>query len=201
MDNITIALAKGRIAKLAGEDFAKSGIVCDAEGRKLSYTDKANGITFIWVKADDVPTYVEYGVADAGIVGKDTLLEREPDLYEVLDLGYGKCRVCVCGMAGGSIPQGRVKVATKYPNIARDYFTNVRGTDAEIIKLNGSVELAPLFGLSHVIVDIVESGKTLQENGLAVYNEICTVTARLVVNRVSMKLRREEVTRVINALK
>ncbi|MDW7658686.1 MAG: ATP phosphoribosyltransferase, partial [Bacillota bacterium] len=155
-------------------------------------------------KPADVPTYVDYGAADIGIVGKDTLLEEGRLLYEVLNLGFGSCRMCVCGpasMAGrlDSVPNKRV--ATKYPRIAREYFETKRRESVEIIRLNGSVELAPLVGLAEVIVDIVESGRTLQENGLVVMETIAPISARMVVNRVSMKMKSDQINPLIQSVR
>jgi len=200
MRYLTIALAKGRLSELSVEIFEKIGLDCSEmkeKSRKLIFTDEKNKLKFILVKASDVPTYVEYGAADIGIVGKDTLLEEGKNLYEVLDLKFGACTMCVCGFAGGKIPSGFIRVASKYTNIARDYFTS-KGQTIEIIKLNGSVELAPLIGLSEVIVDIVESGKTLKENGLDVLEEICKLSARLVVNRVSMKMEKARIMDIVD---
>ena len=149
-----------------------------------------------------MPTYVEYGAADIGIVGKDTILEEGRKLYEVMDLGIGKCRMCVCGPESARERLRHhelIRVATKYPNIAKDYFYNRKYQTVEIIKLNGSIELAPIVGLSEVIVDIVETGSTLRENGLAVLEEICPLSARMVVNQVSMKTENERITSIIKA--
>ena len=155
-------------------------------------------------KANDVPTYVEYGAADIGIVGKDTILEEGRKLYEVLDLGIGKCRMCVCGpeSAGEYLKHHElIRVATKYPAIAKDYFYNKKHQTVEIIKLNGSIELAPIVGLAEVIVDIVETGSTLRENGLSVLEEVCPLSARMVVNQVSMKRENERITGIIREMK
>lgn len=155
-------------------------------------------------KGPDVPTYVEYGAADIGIVGRDTILEEGRKLYEVMDLGFGKCRMCVCGpeSAAELLKHNQlIRVATKYPNIARDYFHNKKHQTVEIIKLNGSIELAPIVGLSEVIVDIVETGSTLKENGLKVLEEVCPLSARMVVNQVSMKMENERITRLIRDLR
>jgi len=201
MRYLTIALAKGRLSELSVEIFEKIGFDCSEmkeKSRKLIFTDEKNKLKFILVKATDVPTYVEYGAADIGIVGKDTLLEEGKNLYEVLDLKFGACSMCVCGFAGNKIPSGFIRVASKYVNIARDYFSSKKGQTIEIIKLNGSVELAPLIGLSEVIVDIVESGKTLKENGLDVIEEICKISARLVVNRVSMKMEKTRIMDIVD---
>ncbi len=204
---VTVALAKGRLAELSIEIFEKLGFdvtEMTSKTRKLIFKDHEKKFQFILVKASDVPTYVEYGAADIGIVGKDTLLESGKDLYEVLDLGFGACKMAVAGPAElkGKL-EGRniMRVASKYPQIARDYFHGVKGQTVDIIKLNGSVELGPLVGLSEVIVDIVESGKTLHENGLTVLEDICPLSARLVVNRVSMKLHRKEIVDLIEQMK
>ncbi len=201
MKTLTIALAKGRLAELSIELFEKIGLDCaqmKEKTRKLIFNDEKNGIRYMFVKASDVPTYVEYGAADIGIVGKDTILEEGKNLYEVLDLKFGACKMCVCGWADSAVPGGYIKVASKYPNIAREYFSTKKNQTIEIIKLSGSVELAPLCGLSEVIVDIVESGKTLKENGLAVLEEICDLSARLVVNRVSLKMKKDKIMDIVN---
>ena len=151
-----------------------------------------------------MPTYVEYGAADIGIVGKDTILEEGRNIYEVLDLGFGKCRMCICGPAeAGELLQHHelIRVATKYPHIAKDYFYNKKHQTVEIIKLNGSIELAPIVGLSEVICDIVETGSTLRENGLTVLEEVCPLSARMVVNQVSMQMEKERITKLISDLK
>lgn len=205
MRYLTVALAKGRLAQLAIDIFSSIGMDCEEmkeKSRKLVFTDEEHKMKFILVKASDVPTYVEYGAADIGIVGKDTLLEEMRNLYEMVDLGFGKCRMCVCGdpkLKGklGDIPH--LKVASKYPNIARKYFSEDKGRTIDIIKLNGSVELGPLVGLSDVIVDIVETGSTLHENGLDVLETVCELSARLVVNKVSMKMERERILAIVEA--
>ena len=161
-------------------------------------------LRFFLAKGPDVPTYVEYGAADIGIVGKDTILEEGRRLYEVLDLGYGKCRMCVCGPESAREllqHNQQIRVATKYPNIAKDYFYNRKHQTVEMIKLNGSIELAPIVGLSEVIVDIVETGSTLRENGLTVLEEVCPLSARMVVNQVSMRMENERITKLIQDLK
>nr|MBO2494442.1 ATP phosphoribosyltransferase [Clostridia bacterium] len=168
--------------------------------RKLFFFTPDRQIRMILVKPNDVPTYVEYGIADMGIVGKDTLLEEERLLYEMLDLKFGRCKLVVAGFPEKRdvwITHSHTRVATKYPNIARNYFLH-KGKSVEIIKLNGSVELGPLTGLSDVIVDIVESGRTLKENGLVILEEICSVSARLVVNRVSLKMKNREIKALID---
>ena len=204
MRYLTVALAKGRLANKAMELFGRIGISCeemkDKGSRKLIFVNEELGIRFFLAKASDVPTYVEYGAADIGIVGKDTILEEGRKLYEVMDLGIGKCRMCVCGPESARERLNHhelIRVATKYPGIAKDYFYNRKYQTVEIIKLNGSIELAPIVGLSEVIVDIVETGSTLRENGLLVLEEICTLSARMVVNQVSMKTENERITAII----
>ena len=204
MRYLTIALAKGRLADKAMEMFEAIGISCDEmkdkASRKLIFVNEDLGVRFFLAKANDVPTYVEYGAADIGIVGRDTILEEGRKLYEVMDLGVGKCRMCVCGpeSARERLEHHELfRVATKYPNIAKDYFYNQKYQTVEIIKLNGSIELAPIVGLSEVIVDIVETGSTLRENGLMVLEEVCSLSARMVVNQVSMKTENERITAII----
>lgn len=207
MRYITIALSKGRLTDLSVELLEAIGIDCSEyknESRKLIFTDEKNKIKFFLAKPADVPTYVEYGAADIGVVGKDTLLEEGRHLYEVLDMGFAACRMVVAGPAelSGKLDQlANKRVATKYPRIAREYFEHKRRESIEIIKLNGSVELAPLVGLSEVIVDLVESGRTLRENGLVVLDTIADISARMVVNRVSMKMESERISRIIEGLK
>ncbi|MDF2486741.1 MAG: hisG [Herbinix sp.] len=208
MRYITIALAKGRLALNTLEVLEKIGITCeeikDKASRKLIFVNEELKLKFFLSKANDVPTYVEYGAADIGVVGKDTILEEGRKMYEVVDLGLGKCRMCVAGPASAMelLQHGElIRVATKYPNIAKDYFYNKKHQTVEIIKLNGSIELAPIVGLSEVIVDIVETGSTLRENGLVVLEEICNISARMVVNEVSMKMEHERITKIIKDLK
>lgn len=208
MRYITIALSKGRLAKKALEMFEHIGITCDEmkdeKTRKLIFTNEELGLKFFLAKPSDVPTYVEYGAADIGIVGKDTILEEGRKLYEVLDLNTGKCKMCVCGPQSAKDKLQHhelIRVATKYPNIAKDYFYNKKHQTVEIIKLNGSVELAPIVGLSEVIVDIVETGATLKENGLSVLEEVCPLSARMVVNQVSMKMENERINKIIMDLR
>ncbi len=208
MKYITIALAKGRLAKKALEILETIGITCeemkDPNSRKLIFTNEELKMRFFLAKANDVPTYVEYGAADIGIVGKDTILEEGRKMYEVLDLNLGKCRMCVAGPKSAKelLQHGElIRVATKYPNIAKDYFYNKKHQTVEIIKLNGSIELAPIVGLAEVIVDIVETGSTLRENGLEVLEEICSLSARVVVNQVSMKMEHERITKMITDLR
>ena len=208
MRYLTFALGKGRLAKTTLEMFEKIGITCeemkDKDSRKLIFVNEELKLKFFLAKGPDVPTYVEYGAADIGIVGKDTILEEGRKMYEVLDLGFGKCKMCVCGPAEAKeLLQHHelIRVATKYPNIAKDYFYNKKHQTVEIIKLNGSIELAPIVGLSEVIVDIVETGTTLRENGLTVLEEVCPLSARMVVNQVSMKMENERINKIINDLK
>ena len=184
------------------------GITCeemkDEKTRKLIFVNEELKLKFFLAKAGDVPTYVEYGAADIGVVGRDTILEENRKLYEVLDLGFGKCRMCVCGPESANEllqHHDMIRVASKYPNIAKDYFYNKKHQTVEIIKLNGSVELAPIVNLSEVIVDIVETGSTLRENGLQVLEEVCPLSARMVVNQVSMKMENERIMKIINDLK
>lgn len=206
MRYLTIALAKGRLGRTF-EMFEAIGINCDemkSDTRKLIFTDEEHGLKFILSKASDVPTYVEYGAADIGIVGKDTILEEGRKLFEVIDLDMAKCRMCVIGPESSEEllkHKELIRVATKYPNIAKDYFYNTRHQTVEIIKLHGSVELAPIVGLSEVIVDIVETGSTLKANGLKVLEEICPLSARMVVNQVSMKMEKERITGLITDVK
>lgn len=208
MRYLTFALAKGRLAKQSLEIFEKIGITCeemkDKDSRKLIFTNEELGMRFFLAKASDVPTYVEYGAADIGVVGKDTILEEGRKLYEVMNLGIGNCRMCVCGpLSAGELLKHHemIRVATKYPAIAKDYFYNKKHQTVEIIKLNGSIELAPIVGLSEVIVDIVETGATLKENGLTVLEEICPLSARMVVNQVSMKRENDRITKLIRDLR
>lgn len=205
---LTFALGKGRLARKTLELFEKIGITCeemkDKDTRKLIFVNEEANMRFFLSKGPDVPTYVEYGAADIGIVGEDTILEEKRKIYEVLDLGFGRCRMCVCGpREAGELLQKRalIRVASKYPRIAKDYFYNKKHQTVEIIKLNGSIELAPIVGLSEVIVDIVETGSTLRENGLEVLEEVCPLSARMVVNPVSMKMEHERITKLIARLK
>ena len=208
MRKLTIALTKGRLADQTLQLVEQVGIACeeikDPKTRKLIFTSEEAGVNFFLAKGPDVPTYVEYGAADIGIVGKDTIMEENRKIYEVLDLGFGKCRMCVCGpaQAAGLLRHNQlIRVATKYPRIAKDHFYNTRNQTVELIKLNGSIELAPIVELSEVIVDIVETGSTLHENGLVVLEEICALSARMVVNPVSMRMDNARITQLIHALK
>ena len=205
MRYITIALSKGRLTELSISLLEGAGLDCSElkeNSRKLILTDEKNKVRFFLAKPADVPVYVEYGAADIGIVGKDTLLEEGRAIYEMLDLGFGKCRMVVAGFPEKKdiwITNAHTRVATKYPNITRSYFSR-QGESVEIIRLNGSVELGPLIGLSDVIVDIVESGRTLRENGLVVLEEICPISARLVVNRVSLKVEDRELRSIMDKI-
>lgn len=205
---LTFALAKGRLASKTMELLEEIGITCeemkDKSSRKLIFVNEELKLKFFLSKGPDVPTYVEYGAADIGVVGKDTILEENRRVYEVLDLGYGKCRMCVCGPKSAADllkHHEMIRVATKYPNIAKDYFYNKKHQTVDIIKLNGSVELGPIVKLSDVIVDIVETGSTLKENGLEVLEEICPLSARMIVNQVSMQMEPERIKRLINELR
>ena len=205
---LTFALGKGRLAKQTLEAFERIGITCEEmkekDTRKLIFVNEKLKLKFFLAKGPDVPTYVEYGAADLGVVGKDTVLEEGRNIYEVLDLGFGVCKMCVCGPKSAEEylkSHELIRVATKYPKIAKDYFFGKKHQTVEIIKLNGSIVLAPIVGLSEVIVDIVETGSTLRENGLMVLEEVCPLSARMVVNQVSMKMEHERITRIISDLK
>lgn len=207
MRYLTFAFAKGRLAKKTLALLEQIGITCeemkDPDTRKLIFVNEELKMKFFLSKATDVPTYVEYGAADIGVVGKDTILEEGRNLYEVMDLGFGKCRMCVCGPASARELLKKneiIRVASKYPVIAKDYFNNRKHQTVEIIKLNGSVELAPIVGLSEVIVDIVETGSTLRENGLEVLEEVCPLSARMVVNQVSLKMENERIHKLLEDL-
>ena len=201
---LTFALGKGRLANKTLEMLEEIGITCeemkDKSSRKLVFVNEERKLRFFLAKGPDVPTYVEYGAADIGVVGKDTVLEENRRVHEVLDLGFGKCRMCVCGPESSREllkHHERIRVASKYPNIAKDYFYNKKHQTVDIIRLNGSVELGPMVGLSDVIVDIVETGSTLKENGLAVLEEICPLSARMIVNQVSMQMQTERIRKLI----
>lgn len=208
MRYLTFALGKGRLANETLELLEEIGITCeemkDKDSRKLIFVNEALRLRFFLAKGPDVPTYVEYGAADIGVVGSDTILEENRRVYEVLDLGFGRCRMCVCGPASAKEllqHHERIRVATKYPKIAKEYFYNQKHQTVDIIKLNGSVELGPIVELSDVIVDIVETGSTLRENGLEVLEEICPLSARMIVNQVSMKMEAERIKELLQALK
>ncbi len=208
MRYLTFALGKGRLADKTLELLEKVGITCeemkDKNSRKLIFVNEDLKLKFFLAKGPDVPTYVEYGAADIGVVGSDTILEENRRVYEVLDLGFGKCRMCVCGPSSAKEllqHHEMIRVASKYPKIAKDYFYNQKHQTVDIIKLNGSVELGPIVGLSDVIVDIVETGSTLKENGLEVLEEICPLSARMIVNQVSMKMEAERIKELLQVLK
>ncbi|HDK7173851.1 TPA: ATP phosphoribosyltransferase [Clostridium botulinum] len=203
MKKVKIALTKGRLQKKAIEIFRTINIntkELEDKGRKLIFNceNEEYNIEFFLVKAKDVETYVEYGAADIGVVGKDTLMETNKEFYEVLDLNIGKCKFALAALPSFKLDQGynRKKIATKYPNIAREYFRK-KGMDVELIKIEGSVELGPIVGLSDAIVDIVETGNTLRENGLVVVEDICEISARMIVNKASMKTKKDEIIKII----
>ena len=207
-DYLTFALTKGRLADKTLELLEKIGISCeevkDKDTRKLIFVNDEHKLRFFLAKGPDVPTYVESGVADIGVVGKDTIIEEDRRVYEVLDLGFGKCRMCVCGPhdAGELLKHHeKIRVCTKYPTIAKDYFYNKKHQTVELIKLNGSVELGPLVGLGDVIVDIVETGSTLKENGLEILEEICPLSARMIVNQVSMQIKSDRIRKMTEKIK
>ena len=200
---INVALPKGRLGEKVYNIFEGIGYGCPSiheNTRKLIFEDEKNGVRYFWVKPSDVAIYVEKGAADVGVAGKDILLEYSPDVFELLDLNTGKCRMCVAGIKGERLPEERtLRVATKFPHIAMDHFRK-QGREIEIIKLNGSIEIAPLLNLSDVIVDIVETGTTLRENGL----EVCTIieesSARLIANKSSYQFKRDSVEKIIFGL-
>ena len=205
---LTFALTKGRLADKTLELFERVGTECremeDKSTRKLIFVNEEMGLKFFLAKAPDVPTYVEYGVADIGVTGKDTIMEEGRRVFEVLDLKLGKCRMCVCGPEHAKElleHHELIRVASKYPKIARDYFYNEKHQTVDIIKLNGSVELGPIVGLSDVIVDIVETGGTLKENGLMVLEEICPLSARMIVNQVSMRMENARIRQLVSDLR
>lgn len=202
-DLLTIALPKGRVLRAVARLFARAGVDAGAllaEGRSLVRESPAAGLRFLLLKPDDVPTYVEYGAADLGVCGRDVLLERPSDIYQPLDLGVGRCRMVVAGLVGRAPPAGVPRVGTKYPRCAAEHFAR-RGVQAEVIFLQGSVELAPLVGLSDLIVDLVETGATLAQNGLEEREEVARITSLLVVNRAAYKLRNDRVRPLIEALR
>ena len=206
MKYLTFALAKGRLAEQTMDLFEQIGMPCEEmkqKTRKLIFVNEELKLKFFLSKASDVPTYVEHGAADVGIVGKDTILEEERNLYEMLDLKLGKCYMMVAGkpeMKQKLKTMNNIRVASKYPRIAKDYFDKQQIT-VEIIKLNGSVELAPIVGLSDVIVDIVETGSTLKANGLEVLEKICPLSARVIVNRGSMKMEHKRIMEIIDKMR
>jgi ATP phosphoribosyltransferase len=203
-DFITFALPKGRIMQDSMELFSKVGITCPemaGDSRKLVFENRESKFRFMAVRATDVPTYVEYGCADIGVVGKDTLLEQGKDLYEPLDLKFGYCRLMVAepkALREEEDPSSwsNIRVATKYPNITERYFA-ARGVQVELIKLYGSIELAPLVGLSERIVDLVSTGATLRDNGMVEVETIAEITSRLIVNRASLKTKHQRISRIL----
>lgn len=208
MRYLTFALGKGRLAKETLRLLEQLGITCEEmkekDSRKLIFVNETLKLKFFLAKGPDVPTYVEYGAADIGVVGKDTILEEGRKVHEVLDLAFGKCRMCVCGPKEAAEllkKKELIRVATKYPKIAKDYFYNKKHQTVEIIKLNGSIELAPIVSLSEVIVDIVETGSTLRENGLDVLEEVCPLSARMIVNPVSMRMESERIKSLITGMR
>lgn len=205
---LTFALGKGRLANKTLDLLSQLGIRCDEildkSTRKLIFVNEERKLRFFLAKGPDVPTYVELGAADIGVVGKDTIMEENRNVYEVLDLGFGKCKMCVCGPESAREllqHHERIRVASKYPNIAKEYFYDKKHQTVDIIKLNGSVELGPIVELSDVIVDIVETGSTLKENGLAVLEEICPLSARMIVNPVSLQMQRERIQELVAGIR
>lgn len=203
MEMINVALPKGRLGEKVYEMFEKSGFPCPSikePNRKLIFENKKAGVRYFWVKPSDVAIYVERGAADIGVAGKDILLEYEPDVYELLDLNLGKCRMAVAAKKDfRDDPNSTLRVATKFTNIASRYYAD-KCRDIDIIKLNGSIEIAPILGLSDVIVDIVETGKTLLENDLEPKETILPISARLIANKSSYKFKNELIERVREGL-
>ncbi|HSB46224.1 MAG TPA: ATP phosphoribosyltransferase [Nitrospira sp.] len=203
---LTIALCKGKLIEPTIELFARAGynaMQLATDSRRLVFPCPEIGMTFLIVRPTDVPTYVEYGAADVGIVGKDVLLEQDSDVYEPLDLGFGACRIAVAALEGEESRDrlsSKIRVATKYPKITERYF-NQRGVPVEIIKLYGSIELAPIVGLADRIVDLVETGSTLKAHDLVEVECIAQSTARLIVNRASLKLKHKAVTELVRKLR
>ena len=205
MDNmLQIALPKGRLGEKVYAMFARAGFECPEaleDTRKLIFENRAAGVRYFWVKPSDVAIYVERGAADIGVAGKDILLEYRPDVYELFDMGVGKCRMAVAGKEDfRDNAEQTLRVATKFPNIATEYYRSL-GRDIDIIHLNGSIELAPILGLSDVIVDIVETGKTLYENHLAPFETVVDISARLIANRASYQFKTEAISRLVNGLR
>ena len=200
---INIALPKGRLGEKVYDIFEAAGYACPSirePNRRLTFENEALGVRYFWVKPSDVAIYVERGAADIGVAGKDILLEYGPDVYELLDLGMGKCRMCVAGPRDfRDDPVRTLKVATKFPNIAKTYYSAM-SREIDIIKLHGSIELAPILGLSDVIVDIVETGSTLRENGLAPLEDIVDISARLVANKAIFKFKGEDIQKLCQSV-
>ena len=201
---LNVALPKGRLGERVYAMFAQAGFPCEElldPKRKLIFENPEAGVRYFWVKPSDVPVYVERGAADVGVAGKDILLEYGPEVYELLDTGLGRCRMCVAAKNGfRDDPERTLRVATEFPHITRTYYT-ARSRDIDIIRLHGSIEIAPILDLTDVIVDIVETGTTLKENGLEVLEEICPLSARVVVNQVSMKMENERIMKLIRDIK
>ena len=200
---LNVALPKGRLGEKVYKMLERAGYSCEelmSDTRKLVFTDENSGVSYFWVKPTDVTVYVEHGVADIGVAGKDILAESGADVYELLDLKTGRCRMCVAGPEDFyDDPNKTLRVATKFPHIAGDYYES-RSRDIDIIKLNGSIELAPILGLSDVIVDIVETGNTLRENHLAPLETIVDISARFICNKVSYKFKYQEILAMRDAL-
>lgn len=200
---LSIALGKGRLAEITLEKLNNIGIHFpdySSKSRKLIFTSENDDYKIVFVKASDVGIYVERGACDLGVIGKDTIMENMPDVYEMMDLKYGRCKFAIAAPRDFKKEQSKkIRVATKYPNVAKTYFEK-KGEPIEIIKINGSVELAPLMGLSDVIVDIVETGTTLKENGLVVIEQMADVSARLIVNKASLKTKRNEISTIMKAM-
>ena len=200
---INVALPKGRLGEIVYGMMEQAGYECPEvldPKRKLTFENEACGVRYFWVKPSDVPIYVERGAADVGVAGKDIRLEYSPRVYELLDLGIGKCRMCVAGPKSFRDDESRtLKVATKFPHIARKYYES-QGREISIIKLNGSIEIAPILGLSDVIVDIVETGKTLKENGLDALETIVPISARFIANKASFQFKHDEITAMSQSL-
>ncbi len=203
MSYLNVALPKGRLGEKVYAMFEKAGFECPSikeTNRKLIFENEKTQVRYFWVKPSDVAIYVERGAADIGVAGKDILLEYEPEVYELLDLNIGKCRMAVAAKKDfRDNPQKTLKVATKFANIAKNYYTKL-GRDIDIIHLNGSIEIAPILGLSDVIVDIVETGTTLKENNLEVFETIVPISARLISNKTSFKFKGEQIEKLINEL-
>ncbi len=204
MEELTIALTKGRLAEETMELFERAGYSCSEmkeDTRKLIFRNNEQKLNFFLSKGPDVPTYVERGAADIGVAGSDVILEEQRRAYEVLDLGFGKCRMCVAGPESAREKlrhHEMIRVASKYPNIARDYFYHDKQQTVDLVKLHGSVELGTVVGLSDVIVDIVETGSTLKANGLVVLETVCDISARMIVNQVSMQMKQERIRKLID---
>ncbi|KYO64326.1 ATP phosphoribosyltransferase [Thermovenabulum gondwanense] len=203
---ITIALPKGRLAQETADFFEKCGLLnikMEEDSRKLIFIDEVNNLRIILVKPFDVPTYVEYGAADMGVVGKDVIMEKNVNIFEILDMGIGRCFLALAGVKGKKEDFIRKKdkvIATKYPEVTREYFEKINHQSLKVIRLNGSVELAPLLGLADGIVDVVETGRTLKENGLEVYEKLFDISARLIINRASLKMKKDLINDIVERI-